>query len=289
MRHIDRIERLKPSCVAVGSFDGIHLGHQAVLGALTEESRRRGMQSGVVSLVCGQPEKALTTELEKEYLLEKMGVDVMLSLSVEQPDAGEQIRKQIVGVPGAELFVAGASCPERRWLEESRKALRIVEEVSDGGTAVTTERVAACLDAGDMEAVTRLCGHPYYMLGKVVHGKALGRTVGMPTANLKIYGTKRRPPNGVYATRTYIGGKPYFGVTNVGLRPSVDSRQEITIETMLADFQQDIYGEKIITEFPLFLRGIRKFDGIEAVWEQVQKDIQRAMEYFSMTREFQDC
>lgn len=127
-----------------------------------------------------------------------------------------------------------------------------------------------------MEELERLCGHPYFMLGKVVHGRALGRTVGMPTANLKIYGTKRRPPNGVYATRTYIEGKAFLGVTNVGLRPSVDDRDEITIETMLDDFGQDIYGEKIITEFPLFLRETKKLDGLEAVRRQVEKDMAQA-------------
>lgn len=102
----------------------------------------------------------------------------------------------------------------------------------------------------------------------------------MPTANLKIYGTKRRPPNGVYATRTWIEGSSYPGVTNVGLRPSVDDLPEITIETMLADFDKDIYGEKMITEFPLYIREIRKFDGVEAVWQQVQKDMAQALEYF---------
>lgn len=283
MRHIYELEAMRHTCVAFGSFDGIHLGHQAVLKALVEESKREDLQSVVVSLGCTRPEGALTTELEKEYLLEKTGVDVMVSLPMEQPVEKEFVQKVLVEELGAEMFAAGAGCPERRLLEESGAALRIVDEVCRGGKPVTAGRVEEALEAGDMEQVTRLCGRPYFMLGKVVHGKALGRTVGMPTANLKIYGTKRRPPHGVYATRTCIGENSYPGVTNVGLRPSVDDIQEITIETMLADFSRDIYGEKIITEFPLYLRGIRKFDGIEAVWRQVQKDMARALEYLQFT------
>lgn len=280
MRHIDKIEKMQDTCVAVGSFDGVHLGHQAVIRALVEESRKRGLQSVVVSLGCTRPEEALTTELEKEYLLKNMGVDIMVSLSGERTVEKEFVQKVLRKELGAKVFAAGKECAERKLLAGSGAALRLADTVYMDGKPVTAERVAEYLDAGDMENVTRLCGHPYFMLGKVVHGKALGRTVGMPTANMKIYGTKRRPPNGVYATRTRIEADSYPGVTNVGLRPSVDDLPEITVETMLADFNQDIYGEKIITEFPLYIRDIRRFDGIEAVWRQVQKDMVQALEYF---------
>ena len=280
MRHIEKIEKMRHTCVALGSFDGVHLGHQAVIRRLVEESRKSGLQAVVVSLVCARAEEALTTELEKAYLLEKMGVDVMFSLRVEQPVRKEFTGRLLQEELGAEIAVAGAGCREKEGLEESGAVVKTVDTVYADGAPVTAGRVAEYLEAGDMEGVARLCGHPYFMLGKVVHGKALGRTVGMPTANLKIYGTKRRPPNGVYATQTRMEEKKYPGVTNVGLRPSVDDIPEITIETMLADFDRDIYGEKIITEFPLYLRGVRKFDGIEAVWQQVQKDMARALEYF---------
>lgn len=282
MRHIDGIEKMQRTCVAFGSFDGVHMGHQAVIEALVEESRKAGLQAVVVSFPCTRTEGALTTELEKEYLLDKMGVDVMISLSAGQNVTEEFIRDMLEKELGAEIVVAGAGCPESSLLETSGAALKIVDTVCADGEPVTAGRVAEYLKAGDMEGVIRLCGRPYFMLGKVVHGKALGRTVGMPTANLRIYGTKRRPPNGVYATRTIIEGKRYPGVTNVGLRPSVDDLPEITIETMLADFDRDIYGEKIITEFPLYIREIQKFDGIAAVWRQVQKDMALALEYFQM-------
>lgn len=280
MRHIDRLEKMEHTCVAFGRFDGVHLGHQAVIRALVEERKRSGRKAVVVSFPGTKEEKVLTTEMEKAYLLEKLGVDVLLSLQTGGKDQETLIQRVFIQKLGAEMFVAGSGCTERALLEQCGKELRLVDTVCAGGEPVTDVRAAEYLEAGDMEQLTKLCGHPYLMLGKVVHGKALGRTVGMPTANLKIYGTKHRPPGGVYATCTYLDGKAYYGVTNVGTRPSVDDLPEITIETMLADFDADIYGEKMMTEFHLYLRGIQKFDGIQAVWQQVQKDMEQAREYF---------
>lgn len=276
MRHADSIERLEGALAAVGSFDGIHLGHQAVLRTLAEESKRQGRPSAVVSFFWEKSQEALTTELEKAYYMEKLGVDVMLSLPGDAYAGAEALKELLTEKMNVGGIVAGTGCPEQRCLKAWGIPWYPVDAVEIGGKPVTAARVRDCLDGGRMEELERLCGHPYFMLGKVVHGRALGRTVGMPTANLKIYGTKRRPPNGVYATRTYIEGKAFLGVTNVGLRPSVDDRDEITIETMLDDFGQDIYGEKIITEFPLFLRETKKLDGLEAVRRQVEKDMAQA-------------
>ncbi|MEY8426869.1 riboflavin kinase [Lachnospiraceae bacterium 46-15] len=274
MKHIDKIEKMEHTCITFGSFDGIHLGHRAVVGKLVEESRRTGRQSVVVS--CFQAEGVLTTELEKAWLLEKMGVDVLVSLPAELSRREGFIQKVLIEELGAEQFIIGEECSDRKRLETCGVKLTAADTVCAEGKSVTAADVEKCLDRGDMEGVAALCGHPYIMLGKVVHGKALGRTVGMPTANLKIYGSKRRPPNGVYATCTEVENGRYPGVTNVGTRPSVDNSSDITIETMLADFDQDIYGEKVMTEFHSFIRGIRKFDGIEAVWQQVQKDLEQA-------------
>ena len=116
---------------------------------------------------------------------------------------------------------------------------------------------------------------PTTLKGKVVHGKGLGRTVGMPTANLHVEEGKL-PPVGVYAARVRVKGKIYCSVTNVGLRPSVDQDQKLTVESFILDFNEDIYGEQIEVEFVKYLRGIHKFPDLEAVSKQVQKDIEEA-------------
>ena len=108
--------------------------------------------------------------------------------------------------------------------------------------------------------------------GEVVHGKALGRTVGMPTANLKVsVGTL--PENGVYATRITIDGQKYLSVTNIGSRPSVDENEQVTVETYILDFDEDIYGKKVELELHQFLRPIQKFNSLEEVFAQVKKDV----------------
>ena len=113
--------------------------------------------------------------------------------------------------------------------------------------------------------------------GTVVHGKGLGRTVGMPTANILVPNGTKLPPNGVYTTITYIGDKAVRGITNIGTRPTVDNDDERTIETFLQDFSKDIYGETITTEIHQFIRKIKKFHSLEEVHRQVQRDIE-AME-----------
>ena len=117
---------------------------------------------------------------------------------------------------------------------------------------------------------------PYVLTGKIEHGKGLGRTVGMPTANLKVDAECTLPEHGVYATRMIVDGNIYDAVTNIGTRPSVDGEAHVSVESFLFDFDGDIYGENVHLEIYEYLRPIQKFQGIEEVWEQVKKDIQKA-------------
>ena len=120
---------------------------------------------------------------------------------------------------------------------------------------------------------------PMILSGKVVHGKALGRTVGMPTANLCITeGTI--PEEGVYATRIIVEGKAYISVTNIGRRPTVDNESHITVETYIIDFEKEIYGEQAVLEVHNFLRPVQKFESLEEVQKQVQRDVEMAKIYF---------
>ena len=112
------------------------------------------------------------------------------------------------------------------------------------------------------------------LTGQIVHGKGLGRTVGMPTANLQVSDADVLPECGVYATRIRIGGRAYDAVTNIGRRPSVDAESHVTIETHIIDFNEDIYGQEVVLEVLLFLRPIQTFSGLQEVRRQVQKDIE---------------
>lgn len=120
------------------------------------------------------------------------------------------------------------------------------------------------------------------LIGKVVHGKAIGRTVGMPTANVAVSNPDALPEYGVYATRISVRGNSYRSVTNIGLRPTVDDRQEVTVEAYILDFAEDIYGEEVELEVCGLLRPIRRFASLEEVHEQVKKDVEIAKNLLDM-------
>ena len=123
---------------------------------------------------------------------------------------------------------------------------------------------------------------PILLRGKIVRGKGLGRTVGMPTANLEPDSTNSLPEEGVYATRIEISGKWFYAVTNIGRRPTVDSEDELTIESFILDFYGDIYGESVQLEIHKFLREVQKFDTLEAVKRQVLYDVKETKVYFQV-------
>lgn len=147
------------------------------------------------------------------------------------------------------------------------------EEVFENGKAISMPMLDAAFNRSDFDAFSRLCGRPYMMIGEVLHGKGLGRTVGMPTANLGLAPNKKKPPEGVYATLTRIDGEVFKGLTNIGRRPSVDNDTKISTETLLLDFSRDIYGKKIELYVCAFIRNVAKFAGLVEVQKQVQKDI----------------
>lgn len=117
---------------------------------------------------------------------------------------------------------------------------------------------------------------PYILTGEIEHGKGLGKTVGMPTANLKVAKECELPEYGVYATKILVRDMSYQAVTNIGLRPTVDDEQQVTVESYILDFEGDIYGETVVLEVHRFLRPIQKFGSLEEVQKQVEKDIEEA-------------
>ena len=173
----------------------------------------------------------------------------------------------------SEFGLTAAMLAIRKAAQELGIPIVMCEEVFENGEAISMLMLDAAFERGDFDAFSRLCGLPYMMAGKVLHGKGLGRTVGMPTANLGLAPNKKKPPEGVYATLTRIDGEVFKGLTHVGRRPSVDNDTNISTETLLLDFSRDIYGKKIELYVCAFIRGIMKLNGLAEVQKQVQKDI----------------
>ena len=289
MKHLYQIEKTDNACAAFGRFDGLHKGHRNLVQTLVREAQKRGLPSVLVSFVPPEGTFVYTTEEEKAFLLKNSGLDVLISCSEkEKSDPAALIKKT-----GASRIVCGdcrgnkddcaegapAQCAQlaiRKAAQELGIPIVMCEEVFENGEAISMPMLDAAFERGDFDAFSRLCGLPYMMAGKVLHGKGLGRTVGMPTANLGLAPNKKKPPEGVYATLTRIEGEVFKGLTHVGRRPSVDNDTNISTETLLLDFSRDIYGKKIELYVCAFIRGIMKLNGLAEVQKQVQKDIAAA-------------
>ena len=289
----DKDVRMEKTVVAFGCFDGLHLGHKTVVGKLTAASSE-GLTSVLLSLdYSSRPDageqKVIYTEEEKAAFLEAEGPDAVVSMSFDDGlysmDAEEFVKKIIIEKLGAEKIVAGENI---RFGQGASGGIDLLDKlagelgfdlircpvVEDEGREISSEWIRSELTDGDLHTANRLLGRPFTIYGEVVHGKALGRTVGMPTANLKAPENKLMPKFGVYGSLSDIDNVSVMGLTNLGRRPSVDDFSYITIETFLLDFSGDIYGERIALELHAYIRGVVKFPNLEAVKAQVDKDIQ---------------
>ncbi len=271
MKKFDEIVNLQDTCVAYGSFDGMHKGHLKVVKEVVAQADKKNLIPVILS--CPADKQVLTTEREKEYFLKDTGVDVLMSCK-----AGTDMLKTAIETLSAKVLVIGENHKDietvKATAEKAGVEVVVCESESCDGEIITTEAVKKAFDACDFEKVTKLCGHAYVMIGEVMHGKALGRTVGMPTANLGAPDCKLKPPSGVYATSVAVDDEVFKAMTNIGKRPSVDDFDYVTIEAFILDFSRDIYGKEIVLEVYKFVRGVIKFASLEDVQKQVQKDIQ---------------
>ncbi len=281
---------MSSTCVAFGSFDGVHVGHCAVINKLLETSKQ-GLTSVVLSYEYDESllngKKILSTEAEKQYLLNKNGPEVMISYKIDQQNKDISlecfIKVILLDRLGAKIIVAGTDHCNINVLRKCAKkygyTLVECDTVLADGEPVTSERIAKELEGGSLKKANELLGHPYLLLGKVMHGKALGRTVGMPTANLGFSQYKQLPTYGVFGTLSEIDGKDVKGLTNIGQRPSVDNYNYVTIETFLLDFSGDLYDKTIALEIHAYIRGVLKFNSLEEVKSQVNKDVESIRAY----------
>ena len=162
-----------------------------------------------------------------------------------------------------------------RFQDKYHYRLSIIPKLTLKNEIISSTLIRNLMDQGNLPRVNELLGAPYFVMGEVLHGNALGRTMNMPTANILPDGEKKLLPYGVYATIIQVRDKQYFGVTNVGKKPTI-GEYAVGVETFIMDFQENIYGETIQVFFHDFIREERKFDGIEALHQQIEKDKETA-------------
>ncbi len=295
-------------CVAtIGNFDGIHLGHQAVLGQVAEKASELGLPSVVITFEPHpqeffRPDDApmrLTGFREKMQTLRRYAVDHVLCLRFDRALANmaaqDFIRKVLVESLGVRCLVIGG---DFRFGRERQGDVAMLQQQADfqvlamrafeiGGERVSSTRIRAALQQGDLAAAEKLLGRNYRLSGRVVAGDRRGRQLGFPTANLHLSrriraqcDSRRAPVSGVFAVQVFgLEREPLPGIANVGTRPTVDGSQ-CRLEVHLLDFAGDLYGRHLQVEFLTRLRDEARFESLEALKQQIRRDELRAREFF---------
>ena len=300
LRAIDELRSLPGSThLSIGVFDGLHIGHQAVIGRALQSSRQTSGNAVVVTfdphpVRVLRPEKAprlLTSTRHKVKLIEKLGVDAVLLLDftlkfsrtppetfIEKLVRASNRLSQIC--VGQEWTFGADRSGSIRLLEEMAPKLGFqvvsVPPVLVGDRVISSTLIRSAVECGDLESAAKYLGRDFTILGTVTEGRQLGRRMGFPTANLRAH-NELFPPNGVYIAKAFYRGSQYGGVVNIGVRPTIENETgERILELHLFDFDEQIYGEDIEVAFLEYLRPEQKFSGVEELQAQIQRDVEKA-------------
>ena len=290
--------------IALGFFDGVHLGHAALLRLTRRRADELGIPAAVLTfdthpdtLVYHQPVPLINTLEDRKYLMEeKFSMDEVIlahfnrammempwEAFVEDYLLGELGAKHVVCGHDFSFGYRGQGTPDklRRLCAQRGVGVNVVDKVSLGGITVSSTHIRQLIRQGDMEAAAQMLGHRHFLSGEVLHGKELGRRLGFPTANLALPEGLIAPAYGVYATLvTLPDGSAHPAVTNVGLRPTVHDQLGRLVEAWILDCTAELYGERIRVEFFTRLRGEKKFDSLEALREEVLRNADETRAYF---------
>ena len=285
--------------VALGNFDGVHIGHQEVLRRAVEEGKQRSVPVVAATfrphpravLGAGEAPRLLTSSGLKREVLQGYGVDdvveITFDLELSRKSPEEFVRDVLVGEMGARIVVVGENFRFgyrasgdfgrlRRLMREAGGDAVAVEVRGTGAEGgISSSRIRELVSEGDVTEAARLLGRPYVLRGEVVVGDRRGRTIGFPTANVVPDAEAVVPARGVYAGFVIVGEEKYAACTNVGVAPTF-GRAESRIEAYLMDFQGDLYGRIVDVGFVRRIRGEKKFSGVDELKAQIQHDIEEA-------------
>ena len=292
--HLADVQERQPTYLALGSFDGVHLGHQALLKQLVARAKRAGVRSAVLTFF-PHPRRVIQQLSDRYYittlddrlaLLRDMGIDLVINHpfdeNVRQMRAADFVDRLLISLDMRQLWGGNFSFGYQRegtvpflrhlGVERGFTVETMATMVAWDGELVSSSRIRHSLGQGNVVDVQGCLGRPFTLSGAVVKGEQRGRTIGFPTANLAVWSELLLPANGVYATFAWVAGKRYLGATNIGVRPTVNGRYT-KVETHLLDFEGDLYGKNVQLEFCAYIRPEKKFPNLEALKTQIQLDV----------------
>ncbi len=291
---LEEIQERVPTFLAVGSFDGVHLGHQKLLQTMVKAARAANARTAVLTffphpkrvILNLQDSYYISTLADRIQFIAEQGIDLIITHPFD--DDVRQMRaahfmdllcryadlRQLWGGNFALGYKREGDISFLQQLgQEKGYSVQLINGmVQWDGNLVSSSRIRHSLTAGDVEDVRGCLKRPYQLSGIIVKGNQRGRTIGFPTANLEVWDELLLPANGVYATLAIVGGKQYLAATNVGVRPTVNGEQ-LTVEAHLLDFDADVYGEMMQLAFIKRLRAEKKFSGLDALMQQINLDV----------------
>ena len=307
-KSLDKLNLNEKTSVALGNFDGIHIGHREIFRAALDAAKDRDLKSlcftfsnhpfnFILRRDDGDPDavKLICTEEEKIALIEEMGFDILVNVPFDEKIMTMHAHDFFNGIVKEKLnagyvsvgfnYTYGARAmgkPDtlRAECEAAGIGVSIHDAVIVDGEVVSSTLIREMISTGNMEMTAKLLGRPYSFSGMVAHGKRLGSRMGIPTINIPAPARQMLPPNGVYFSRIQIDDHIYNSVSNIGVNPTVsgESKQKV-IETNIFDFDEDAYGKDIIVYFDHFSRGERKFRDKEELFAQIARDCENALNY----------
>ncbi len=284
----------KDTAVAIGKFDGVHLGHRRLLEEILGR-KKNGLAACVFTfdptpaVLFGLSDgKELTTREEKRRLFERLGIDILIEFPLTKETAATEPERFVTEILAKQMntrFVAAGEdlsfgkngAGDAVLLEKMAPQLgfcvQTIEKIEVNGIEVSSTYIRKLVEEGRMEEAEEMLGMPYTLVGCVEHGNHIGHTLGFPTVNLLPPAGKLLPPNGVYYAMVRYNGKVYKAISNVGTKPTVSAEKVMGVESYLYDFDQDIYGQEIEVALKSFRRPERRFGSLEELKSQLDLDI----------------
>jgi riboflavin kinase/FMN adenylyltransferase len=306
MKHYWSLEEvaLPDSVLTIGSFDGIHRGHQAIIHRLVEEARQRKLASVALtffphpSIVLRNRQEPfyLTTPEERAALLGELGVDIVIThpFTPELADTSAlvfmgQVRRYLHPssiLVGYDFALGrgreGNSTKLQELGAKLKYRLEVIQPVRMAGEIISSSQVRAALSDGEIKKVTELLARPYRLSGEVVRGDGRGRKLGIPTANLAIWFWKALPKAGVYAGQAFVDSESWPAVINIGIRPTFESKPvQPRVEVHFIDLDRNLYEKQVRVDFFERIRDEQRFPSADALVEQIHQDIDAAIKLFA--------
>lgn len=295
---VDDNIKLKNTIVTVGKFDGIHKGHEKLLEVIAKNANGRQkvvltFETSPEAFLKDDANKTIVTEEEKRILCEQQGIDVYMRMPMKKeflslsPEAFlSDILKDKIGaatiVCGSDFRFGSDAEGNVEFLKKKQKEYEfniiVVEKEQYNNKDISSTAIREKIMEGKMSEANEMLGHPYRIIGKVEQGKQLGRTMGLPTANIIPDKTKLLPPNGVYRTVVVVNDKSFNAISNVGVNPTVENGNQIKVETHIIDYKEYIYNEVIQVKFYDFIRPEKSFASVEELKKQINADIEICIE-----------